>query len=126
VKVLLDENFPLPLLGVLRQAGIDADHIISLGLRGIADQRIREMLRTEPLLFLTQDAEFLEAASPSMAHVVVSRVRQSRPLAERISLWLGAIEALGRVETAERLFELTDDGQLIPWHGVRDRRPGSH
>jgi len=25
VKVLLDENFPLPLLGVLRQAGIDAD-----------------------------------------------------------------------------------------------------
>jgi hypothetical protein len=122
VKVLLDENFPLPLLGVLRQAGIDADHIISLGLRGIADQRIREMLRAEPLLFLTQDAEFLEAASPSMAPVVISHVRQSRPLAERISLWLGAIEALRRIETAERLFELTDDGQLIPWHTVGDRR----
>jgi predicted nuclease of predicted toxin-antitoxin system len=80
VKVLLDENFPLPLLGALRQAGIDTDHIISLGLRGVADQRIREMLRAEPIVFLTQDAEFLEAASPSMAPVVISRVRQSARL----------------------------------------------
>jgi hypothetical protein len=49
-------------------------------------------------------------------------VRQSRPLAERISLWLGAIETLVRIETAEKLFELTDDGRLIPWHTVGDRR----
>ena len=91
MKVLLDENFPLPLLGALRHAGIDADHIISLGLRGVTDQRIREMLRAEARLFLTQDAEILEAVSPSTAVVVVSRVRQSRPLAERMSLWVAAM-----------------------------------
>ena len=121
MKVLLDENFPLPLLAALRHAGIDADHIIALGLRGVSDQRIREMLRAEPRLFLTQDAEFLEAASPSIAPVVVSRVRQSRPLAERISRWVEAIVTLLRTETAEKVFELTDDGKLIPWHIVRER-----
>jgi hypothetical protein len=121
VKVLLDENFPLPLLGALRQAGIEADHIISLGLRGVADRRIREMLRTEPMLFLTQDVEFLETAA-SVAPIVVSRVHQSRPLTERMSLWLVAIQTLLRIETAERLFELTDDGKLIPWHVVHERK----
>ncbi len=37
MKVLLDENFPLPLLAALRNAGIEADHLISLNMRGVAD-----------------------------------------------------------------------------------------
>jgi hypothetical protein len=41
VKVLLDENFPLPLYHRLRAAGHDADHIIVLGQRGIPDSAIR-------------------------------------------------------------------------------------
>jgi hypothetical protein len=117
VKVLLDENFPLPLLAALRSAGVDADHIISLNLRGVTDRRIREMLRADHLLFLTQDLEFLsESASTSV--IVVSRVRQSRPLAERLSVWMQGMETLLHGEPVERLFELHDDGRLVPWRRV--------
>jgi hypothetical protein len=56
-----------------------------------------------------------------MGPVVVSRVRQSRLLAERVSLWTAAIVSLLGTESAERLFEMTDDGELIPWHVVRQR-----
>lgn len=117
MKVLLDENFPLPLLVALRGAGVDAEHIISLNLRGVADRRIREMLRADRLLFLTQDLEFL-SESPSTSIIVVSRVRQSRPLAERLSVWLQGIDALLQGESVERLFELHDDGRLVPWRRI--------
>lgn len=117
MKVLLDENFPLPLLVALRGAGVDADHIISLNLRGVADRRIREMLAADRVLFLTQDLEFL-SESPSTSIVVVSRVRQSRPLAERLSVWLHGIDTLLHGQMGERLFELHDDGRLVPWRRV--------
>ena len=41
MKILLDENFPLPLYHRLRAAGHDAEHIIVLGQRGIPDSAIR-------------------------------------------------------------------------------------
>ena len=46
MKVLLDENFPLPLYHRLRAAGHDAEHIIVLGQRGTPDSIIR--LETKP------------------------------------------------------------------------------
>jgi hypothetical protein len=45
---------------------------------------------------------------------VISRVRQARPLAERIDVWCGAIRELLRLSSAERLFELDDNGTLRP------------
>lgn len=121
MKVLLDENFQLPLLAALRAAGVDADHIISLHLRGATDGRIREMLRTDPVLFLTQDLEFLSEPRSSSI-IVVSRVRHSRPLAERLSIWVDGVDTLLHGETVERLFELHDDGRLVPWRRRRSRR----
>lgn len=53
VKVLLDENFPLPLLDALRRIGIDADHIITLGLRGVSDTEIVKRLDEEAIVLLT-------------------------------------------------------------------------
>jgi hypothetical protein len=52
VNVLLDENFPLGLLRALREDGIPAEHIITLGWRGAPDSRIREGLHKD-VLFLT-------------------------------------------------------------------------
>ena len=46
MKILLDENFPLPLYHRLRAAGHDAEHIIVLGQRGIPDSAIRQRLPT--------------------------------------------------------------------------------
>ena len=80
--VLLDENFPLGLLRSLQTDGLSAQHIITLGWRGASDARIRERLQDDQMVFLTQDEDFLFGET-SRAIVVLSRVRQSRPLNER-------------------------------------------
>ena len=115
MKVLLDENFPLPLLDALTREGIDGEHIITLGLRGTPDQTIRARLDAEPLLFLTQDTEFLMAPIPEAAWVIVSRVRQSRRIDDRVEVWIGAIRACLSGTPKSRILELIDDGRLLPW-----------
>lgn len=115
VKILLDENFPLPLLYRLRAAGYESDHIISLGQRGLPDSAIRGRLAAENLLFLTQDLEFAENAGPYRAVVVISGVPQNLPLWRRIEIWLMAIERYFLEKPAGRIFELTESGKLLPW-----------
>ncbi|MGQ0733770.1 MAG: DUF5615 family PIN-like protein [Acidobacteriota bacterium] len=82
MKVLLDENFPLGLVRVLQTDGVRVEHI-TLGWRGASDTRIRECLSDMDVVFLTQDDDFLFGTSVD-ATIVVSRVRQSRRLADRI------------------------------------------
>jgi hypothetical protein len=114
VKVLLDENFPLGLLRGLQTDRVSVDHIITLGWRGATDRRIRERLQDPQTLFLTQDEDSLFGESVA-AIVVISRVRQSRLLKERIEVWRQAIKELTETSRDERLFELTDAGLLLPW-----------
>jgi hypothetical protein len=116
VRVLLDENFPLGLQRSLRADGFVVDHIITLGWRGASDARIRERLQDGQVLFLTQDDDFLFGESVA-ALIVVSRVRQSRLLKERIAIWRTAVRQLAEVPPAGRLFELLDNGMLLPWRG---------
>lgn len=118
MKVLLDENFPLGLLRRLRADGFAAEHIITLGWRGAPDARIRERLLDEQVLFLTQDEDFLFGPAVS-ASIVVSRVKQSRPLSDRIEIWRSAVRDLANASRPERLFELMDDGTLAPWRDGR-------
>ena len=113
MKVLLDENFPLPLLEVLQADGLEAEHIITLGLRGISDSLIRARLGREPLLFVSQDTEFLTGPVPTAAWVLVSRVRQSRPLPERLDIWRRAVGELVEAPPTDRIIELTDQGALL-------------
>jgi hypothetical protein len=113
VNVLLDENFPLGLLHRLRADGFIADHIITLGWRGASDAQIRRHLQTSDKLFLTQDDDFLTGERvPAM--VMVSHVRQARPLADRIEVWRTAVHSLVQSPQTARLFELSDDGVLLP------------
>jgi predicted nuclease of predicted toxin-antitoxin system len=114
VKVLLDENFPLGLVRVLRADGLEVDHIITLAWRGASDTRIRQRLTDSELIFLTQDEDFLSGEAVA-ATIVVSRVRQVRTLAERIQVWRTAVQTLVSMDRTTRLFELTDDGALVPW-----------
>jgi hypothetical protein len=114
VRALLDENFPLGLLHALRADGFTADHIITLSWRGVSDAVIRDRMRGEDALFITQDTEFLARGPSSFAMVLVSRVRQSRPIAERIAVWHRAVRELINTPRSERLFELSDDGELTP------------
>jgi predicted nuclease of predicted toxin-antitoxin system len=106
VKILLDENFPLRLLKALRDEGMEVEHIITLGWRGASDSRIREKVEQEPLLFLSQDQEFLDQTLRAGV-IVVSKVRQSRPVSDRIELWVTAVRELMTTPRKERLFELS-------------------
>jgi Domain of unknown function (DUF5615) len=135
LKILLDENFPLALYRSIKADGEDIEHIITLGLRGTSDQHIREHLFAKDVLFLTHDEDFL-FDRPTDATVVVSRVRQSRRLVERVEIWRLAVLNLIRNPRPERRFELMDDGYLLAWEegpgrtwkaifpGPQDRAPG--
>lgn len=83
MRILLDENFPLALLRSLLSDGEKAEHIITLGWRGVSDARIRERLSDPEVLFLTQDDDFL-FSEPTRAVIVISRVRQARRIVERV------------------------------------------
>lgn len=112
--VLLDENFPLGLIRSLQNDGLSAQHIITLGWRGASDARIRERLQDDQVLFLTQDEDFLLGETGS-AIVVLSRVRQSRPLKDRIEIWRNCVRELMQASKPERLYELLDNGALSLW-----------
>lgn len=114
MKVFLDENFPLALAYRLRGDGYQSEHVITIGWRGASDERIRERLADSDLIFLTQDEDFLFSRGLP-AVVVLSRVRQARPLRERIDIWGAAVQTLVMNEASERRFELLDDGSLLPW-----------
>jgi hypothetical protein len=68
---------------------------------------------------VTQDEDFLFARGLA-ATILLSRVRQARPLRERIDVWLRAVRDLIANPQTERRFELLDDGTLIGWEEASD------
>ena len=68
----------------------------------------------DQILFLTQDDDFL-FGEPVTAIVVLSRVRQARPIQDRVEVWREAVQRVAREPRESRLFELLDDGTLLPW-----------
>jgi hypothetical protein len=121
VKVLLDENFPLPLYHRLRAAGHDAEHIIVLDQRGIPDSAIRQRLMVEELVFLTNDTEFEDLPADYRAQVVISRVPQRLATARRVDIWFDALDGFLKAKPAGRLFDLYETGQIIAWT-IRESR----
>ena len=93
MKILLDENFPLPLYHRLRTAGFDVEHIIVLGQRGIKGTQLRKRLEEETIILLTQDTEFEDDRANLRGKVIISRVRQNLPIRQRVEksgsqLWM--------------------------------------
>ena len=113
MKILLDENFPLDLVEMLREDGHQVEHIILLGLRGTPDSLIIARLDSEKLLFLTNDQEFLDLPV-TRSVVIISKVTQSLPLGVRLNTWREAIREYLSRDWRERLFEIFDDGKLHP------------
>lgn len=120
MRVLLDENFPLGLLRALQADGVVADHVITLGWRGVSDTELRARVTHDDVVFVTQDTEFLTREDAPFAVVIVSRVRQARPLQDRVAICQRALRELLDAPRAERVFELTDDGHLLPWKSDHD------
>ena len=121
MKILLDENFPLPLYYRLQCAGHAVEHIIVLGQRGIKDSELRKRVATEDLVLLTQDTEFEDIPVDVRGKIIISRVRQSLPIQRRVELWLSALPGFLASPPEEKLFELLETGEIIPWEILEGR-----
>jgi predicted nuclease of predicted toxin-antitoxin system len=115
LKILLDENFPLPLYHRLRTAGYDVEHIIVLGLRGVKDSELRKRLAREEIILLTQDTEFEDVTADCRGQVIISRVRQNLPIQRRVDIWFKALQEFMTRRRLEKLFDLLENGQIVPW-----------
>jgi predicted nuclease of predicted toxin-antitoxin system len=124
VKLLLDENFPLSLYRRLREKGYDAEHVIALGQRGVPDSVLRERLAKEALVFLTNDTEFEQLADDIRAQVIISRLPQRLPTAQRVDICMKALEAFLERKPGGRLFDLMPSGEIVAWE-IHPLRGGS-
>lgn len=79
MKFFLDENFSLRLHHRLQAEGIDSEHLITVGQRGIPDAEVVEHLAEGDVVLLTQDREF-EYLPLRGGKVIISRVSQSLPI----------------------------------------------
>lgn len=116
MRVLLDENFPLQLHRRLVAAGHNCEHIIVLGQRGLPDPAIRARLVAEDdLVFVTHDSEFEGLPGGIRAAVIISRIPQRLPIAERVERWTAALEAFLADRPTGHPFEILPDGKLVAW-----------
>ena len=116
MRFLLDENFPLALERRLAEAGVDVEHVITAGRRGMPDAEIRRRLAADPnLVLLTQDAEFLEDPGDARGKIIVSHVPQRLPLERRLEVWTGALREFLAKPRPERLFEVFENGEIAAW-----------
>jgi Domain of unknown function (DUF5615) len=116
----LDENFPLRLHRRLKDAGYDAEHILTLGRRGAPDSYIRDRLKLESdLVFLTQDTEFEELGLATTGTVIISRLPQSLPIGHRVDIWQRAIQMHLATQPDGRMFQVLESGELRPYEPRR-------
>jgi len=47
--------------------------------------------------------------------VIVSRVKQERRIADRIRIWVNALDRYFEMRPPEKLFEIDDSDKLGPW-----------
>ena len=123
MKLLLDENFPLPLYHELRAAEYDVGHIIVLGQRGLPDAVIRQRLTLEKIVFLTQDTEFEDLPADYRAIVIISRIRQNLPIQQRVGIWFKAIQDFLTLKPPGKLFELLETGEVMLWEIPSSNNP---
>lgn len=117
MRILLDENFPLQLYRHLVEAGIETEHIIVSGQRGIADEEIRIRLRREPnLVLMTNDTEFGEPDAELRGLVIISRVPQALPIERRVSIWVQALIPFLAHSATGHVFELLASGAVVSIH----------
>lgn len=112
MRFLLDENFPLSLYERLRSRGIDCEHLIASGERGMPDSQIRQRLAAEDdLVLLTQDTEF-ETLPPGGGRAIISRVPQGLPIERRLELWMDALEQFVESAPEGQVFEILPSAEL--------------
>jgi predicted nuclease of predicted toxin-antitoxin system len=67
MRILLDENLPANLTGILRALGHDVEHVYSKALSGRPDPDVRALAETEQRMLITQDIRFADARRFTLA-----------------------------------------------------------
>jgi predicted nuclease of predicted toxin-antitoxin system len=76
MKLLLDEGLPFRAAAALRDAGVDAEHVLEIGMGGAADQAVLDRARQDGAVLVTLDADFHQIlAATGAGHPSVIRVR---------------------------------------------------
>jgi predicted nuclease of predicted toxin-antitoxin system len=94
MKLILDEGTPLGAAKALRDAGIEATHVLELALRGATDVTVLARARTEGAAVVTLDADFHQilattgADTPSVIRVRIEGLK-GRQLAAVLLAVLG-------------------------------------
>lgn len=111
MRFLLDENLPLRLYRRLQAEGIDCDHLIALGLRGITDAEIVQRLAERDVVLLTQDREFEDLPIPG-GKVIISRLPQNLPIRRRVTIWMTALRRFVATQPEGSRFSISEEGEL--------------
>ena len=93
-----------------------------MGQRGIGDDVLRSRLAREALVFLTHDDEFADIPPDFRSQVIISRLPQRMPIAERVQIWVAALQRFAERRPQERLFEISPAGELLAWVVRRSAR----
>jgi hypothetical protein len=111
LRFLLDENFPIRLQRGLKAEGIDCEHLIGLGLRGITDAQLVQRVAEQGAVLLTHDREF-KFLPIQGGKVIISRIPQGLPIEHRVDLWLRALQRFVETQPEGFRFEISEDGEL--------------
>ena len=89
MKLVLDEGLPLRAASLLRDAGIEAVHVLEIGMGGAPDQAVLDKARLDGAVVVTLDADF---------HQILAATGADRPSVVRVRT-----EGLGYRQLAELL-----------------------
>jgi predicted nuclease of predicted toxin-antitoxin system len=99
MRILLDENLPADLTGILRALGHDVEHVYSKALSGRPDPDVRALAEREQRMLITQDIRFADArrfTPGAHAGFVLVRLKQ-----EGLRAILSKLESVFRTEDVE-------------------------
>ena len=58
MKFLLDENIPFSVMSMLKELGLEVEHVREVGLRGKMDKIVAEYAKRHEAVLMTKDVEF--------------------------------------------------------------------
>jgi predicted nuclease of predicted toxin-antitoxin system len=113
VKFKLDENIPVEISTMLRQAGLDACNVLDEALSGVTDARLFEIVQAEQRILMTLDLDFSDIRTyPPAYHAGVIVLRpKSQDLASIRQIVIRMIPLLLR-ETLEHRLWIVDEVRL--------------
>lgn len=92
MKLILDEGMPLRAAAALREAGIETQHVVELGMGGASDQAVLDRAGLDGSIISTLDADFHQILATSGADAPsVIRIRMEGLQAQQLAILLLAV-----------------------------------